>query len=40
MQLSFWGESRRLVSQRLQQELGVRLRYPTVEQALASAEAG
>ena len=40
MQLSFWGESRRLVSQRLQHELGVRLRYPTVEQALASAEAG
>lgn len=37
MQLSFWGESRRLVSQRIQQELGVRLHYPTVEQALPSA---
>ncbi|MBM3389022.1 MAG: NAD-dependent epimerase/dehydratase family protein [Betaproteobacteria bacterium] len=38
MQLSFWGESRRLVSRRLQHELGVQLRYPTVEQALISAE--
>ena len=34
MQLSFWSESRRLQNQRLKRELGVRLRYPTVEQGL------
>ena len=28
--LSFWSESRRLVNRRMKQELGVRLRYPTV----------
>ncbi len=34
MQLSFWGESRRLVNRRMKLELGVRLCYPTVEAAL------
>ncbi len=33
MQLSFLGESRRLVNRRLKRELKVRLRYPTVAQA-------
>ena len=33
--LSFMGESRRLSGARLHQELGVRLRYPTVASALA-----
>ena len=33
MQLSFLGESRRLVNERLKRELKVRLRYPTVTQA-------
>ena len=28
------GESRRLRNQRLKEELGLRLRYPTVEQGL------
>jgi nucleoside-diphosphate-sugar epimerase len=32
--LSFMSESRRLGNQRLKQELGVRLRYPTVEDGL------
>jgi nucleoside-diphosphate-sugar epimerase len=32
--LSFMGESRRLRNQRLKAELGLRLRYPTVEQGL------
>ncbi|MFN5722603.1 MAG: SDR family NAD(P)-dependent oxidoreductase, partial [Betaproteobacteria bacterium] len=40
MQLSFWGESRRLQNQRLVQELGVRLRYPTVEAALPAGAQG
>lgn len=40
MQLSFWGESRRLVNQRMKAELGVRLRYPTVERALQALQAG
>lgn len=35
MQLSFWGESRRLVNRRMKDELGVQLRYPTVESALS-----
>jgi nucleoside-diphosphate-sugar epimerase len=39
MQLSFWGESRRLQNLRLGQELGVRLRYPTVESALQETAA-
>jgi len=34
MQLSFMGESRRLLNQRLKTELRLRLRYPTVEQGL------
>ena len=33
--LSFMGESRRLARDRLRKELGVRLRYPTVQAALA-----
>jgi nucleoside-diphosphate-sugar epimerase len=33
--LSFMGESRRLAGDRLREELGVRLRYPTVQVALA-----
>jgi len=36
--LSFMSESRRLSNQRLRSELGVRLRYPTVADGLASAE--
>jgi nucleoside-diphosphate-sugar epimerase len=31
MLLSFMSESRRLVNHRMKQELGLRLRYPTVE---------
>jgi nucleoside-diphosphate-sugar epimerase len=34
MQLSFMAESRRLQNRRLKLELGLRLRYPTVEQGL------
>jgi nucleoside-diphosphate-sugar epimerase len=34
MLLSFMSESRRLVNTRMQQELGVRLRYPTVREGL------
>jgi nucleoside-diphosphate-sugar epimerase len=34
MQLSFMGESRRLLNHRLKAELRLRLRYPTVEQGL------
>lgn len=34
MQLSFMGESRRLVNTRLKRELRLRLRYPTVSQGL------
>ena len=34
MQLSFMGESRRLLNHRLKTELRLRLRYPTVEQGL------
>ena len=34
MQLSFMGESRRLMNRRLKQELRLRLRYPTVAQGL------
>ena len=34
MQLSFMGESRRLLNRRLKQELRLRLRYPTVVQGL------
>jgi nucleoside-diphosphate-sugar epimerase len=37
--LSFMRESRRLSNRRLQQELRVRLRYPTVQQGLAEATA-
>ncbi|HET7765922.1 MAG TPA: SDR family oxidoreductase [Burkholderiales bacterium] len=36
--LSFMSESRRLSNERLKSELGVRLRYPTVVDGLASAE--
>lgn len=35
MLLSFMSESRRLVNRRMKQELGLRLRYPTVAQGLA-----
>ncbi len=34
MQLSFMGESRRLLNRRLKQELRLRLRYPTVREGL------
>ena len=34
MQMSFMGESRRLLNHRLKHELRLRLRYPTVEQGL------
>ncbi len=34
MQLSFMGESRRLVNDRLKRELRLRLRYPTVNEGL------
>ncbi len=36
MQLSFMAESRRLQNRRLKLELGLRLRYPTVEQGLVA----
>jgi nucleoside-diphosphate-sugar epimerase len=36
MLLSFMGESRRMVNRRLKQELGLRLRYPTVREGLVS----
>ena len=36
LQLSFMGESRRLVNTRLKRELGLRLRYPTVAEGLRS----
>ncbi|NBU49998.1 MAG: NAD-dependent epimerase/dehydratase family protein [Betaproteobacteria bacterium] len=39
MQLSFWGESRRLLNHRMKQELGVRLRYPSVDHALQAGPA-
>ncbi len=35
MVLSFMGESRRLLNSRLKNELGLRLRYPTVDRGLA-----
>lgn len=35
MQMSFMGESRRLRNRRLKEELGLRLRYPTVREGLA-----
>lgn len=38
MQLSFWGESRRLQSLRVKGELGVRLAYPTVDAAFSDAD--
>ncbi|WP_239061806.1 SDR family oxidoreductase [Ideonella livida] len=38
VQLSFWAESRRLRNRRLVQELGVRLRYPDVLDALREAQ--
>jgi nucleoside-diphosphate-sugar epimerase len=34
LQLSFMGESRRLINTRLKRELRLRLRYPTVTQGL------
>ncbi|MBC8055737.1 MAG: SDR family NAD(P)-dependent oxidoreductase, partial [Rhizobiales bacterium] len=34
MQLSFMGESRRLVNRRMKRELRLRLRYPTVREGL------
>lgn len=39
MLLSFMSESRRLDNQRMLQELGVRLRYPSVAEGLRSADA-
>ncbi len=39
MLLSFMSESRRLANARIKQELGVRLRHPTVSQALATMAA-
>jgi nucleoside-diphosphate-sugar epimerase len=36
MQLSFMGESRRLVNDRLKRELRLQLRYPTVNQGLVA----
>ena len=36
--LSFMSESRRLSNERMKDELGVRLRYPTVAEGLASSE--
>lgn len=39
MQLSFMAESRRLHNWRLKQELGLRLRYPTVREGLAALAA-
>jgi nucleoside-diphosphate-sugar epimerase len=36
MVLSFMSESRRMVNTRMKQELGLRLRYPTVRQGLAT----
>ena len=36
MQMSFMGESRRLRNRRLKEELGLRLRYPTVREGLAA----
>jgi nucleoside-diphosphate-sugar epimerase len=36
--LSFMGESRRLSNERIKSDLGVRLRYPTVADGLASVE--
>lgn len=35
--LSFMGESRRLVNARMKRELGLRLRYPTVDAGIAAA---
>lgn len=40
MQLSFWGESRRLRNDRMKTELGVRLQYPTVLAALGMDGSG
>jgi hypothetical protein len=37
MLLSFMSESRRLKNDRMRHELGVRLRYPTVEAFLSQA---
>jgi nucleoside-diphosphate-sugar epimerase len=37
MLLSFMGESRRLDNHRMKQELGLRLRYPTVREGLAGS---
>jgi hypothetical protein len=39
MMLSFMSESRRLRNDRIVQELGMRLRYPTVRSALAALPA-
>jgi hypothetical protein len=36
VQLSFMGESRRLDNRRIKRELGARLLYPRVEQAVAA----
>ena len=35
--LSFMSESRRIANRRMKMELGLRLRYPTVQQGLAAA---
>ncbi len=37
MQMSFWSESRRLINQRLTEDLRLRLRYPTVKEGLKQA---
>ena len=34
MQMSFLGESRRLINRRLIRELGLKLKYPTPREAL------
>lgn len=39
MLLSFMGESRRLLNQRLKDELRLKLRYPTVQEGLEAAQA-
>jgi nucleoside-diphosphate-sugar epimerase len=40
MLLSFMGESRRLSNLRVKRELGLRLRYPTVDAGIAAARQG
>jgi hypothetical protein len=40
LQMSFLGESRRLVNARMKRELGLVLRYPTVADALGAPTVG